>query len=247
LGRSVVDACRLRVDTRSANWLRPRGTALGVLRARGNGMKLFSIALVASIISLAPPVLASPHDDLAFAVQESNHDKTSGWIIERLVTLDIGDACWAKVLDHKNGALSKLASDARYIERFAKALTGDEWSALENQGANNRDANRALVDKMITEFVPKFHLTIRLDGKDCDAGSSALWLKYASITTIALSKYPPKAGRLHVTIDVTSAKGLRAEMNKDGSELVITGSRDIESENWSDTIEKTLKRASTKN
>ena len=247
MGYSVGDACRLRVDTRFANWLPPRARCLACDVLVNRGMKLFSIALVASIISLAPAVLASPHDDLAFAVQESNHDKTSGWIIERLVTLDIGDACWAKVLDKSTGVASKLASDARYIERFAKALTGDEWSALENQGANSREANRALVDKMITEFAPKFHLTIRLEGKDCEAASGALWLKYASATTIALSKYPPKAGRMHVTINVTGAKGLRAEINKDGSELVVTGSRDIESVGWSDTIEKTLKRVSTKN
>jgi hypothetical protein len=209
-------------------------------------MKLFSTAVVVTILALAPPVLASPHDDLAFAVSESNHDKTSGWIIERLVTLEVSDACWAKILDKQNAALSRLASDARYIERFGKAITGDEWSAIESQGANNRDANRAIVDKMISAFAPKFHLTVRVGG-DCDTGGSALWLKYVSSAVISAVKYPPKSGQLKLVVEATPAKGFRADMNKDGTELTIVGSRDIETVNWSGAIESALKRVSSKN
>jgi hypothetical protein len=224
---------------------------VGATAACHHDMKLCSttlaLTLVATLMALAPRVLASPRDDLAFEVSENNHDKTSGWIIERLVTLEVDDACWAKILDKKNNALSRLASDARYIERVAKALTGDEWSSIETQGANNRDANRAIVDKMITAFEPKFHLTVRIDGAGCDAGGSSLWLKYVSSAVISLSKYTPKSGQMKLAIQAGSAKGLRAEMNKGGTELVIVGSRDIEAAGWSDTIEKALKRVSTKN
>jgi hypothetical protein len=210
-------------------------------------MKLFSTALVATVICLAPPVLASPRDDLAFAVSESNHDKQSGWIIERLVTLEVGDACWTKILDKNTGAVSKLASTARYIARAAKEITGDDWMAIEAQTTNSKEANRAIVDKMVTEFQPKFHLTVRVAGGDCETKGQVLWLNYTSSAALATVKYPPKSGRMNIVIEATPAKGFRADMNKDGTELHVVGSRDIEVVAWSDTIERALKRVSTKN
>jgi hypothetical protein len=208
--------------------------------------KLASTALL--VLAVTVPASASPHDDLAFAVQESNGDKTSGWIVERLMTLEIGDKCYAKVLDKKNVAMSKIASDARYIERYAKAVTNDEWSHIENQGANNKEANRAIVDKMITEFKPKFHLTVRVEGDDCDAGGRALWLNYTSNTILALGKYPPKSGKMNVVINVTSkAKGIAIDVGKDGSTFTVTASRDIEPMDFGGNVEKAFKRVSTKN
>jgi hypothetical protein len=209
--------------------------------------KMASAALL--VFAVTVPASASPHDDLAYAVQENNGDKTSGWIVERLMTLEIGDKCYAKVLDKKNAALSKISSDARYIERFAKVMTGDDWTHIEGQGANSKEANRAIVDKMIDAFKPKFHLTVRVDGSDCEASGSALWIKYTSHIVIALEKYPPKSGKLNVVINVRSkTKGLTVDVDKDGMAFTINGSLDIEPNNdWGGTIDKALKRISTKN
>ena len=196
----------------------------------------------------ALPASASPAEDLAFEVQEYNHDKTSGWVVEKLMTLKVGDRCFAKVVDKKNSALGKLAGGARYIERYATAITGDDWSHIEQQGANNKEANRALVEKAIDAFRSKFHLTVHLEGDDCDTGSNALWVKYTTSSLLSLVKYPPKSRQMTVTVNVVSGmKGLKAEVGSDGSSLVVTGSNDVEPENWSDTIGKALKRVSTNN
>ena len=206
---------------------------------------LVTLALLASTTL---PASASPAEDVAFGIGEYNHNKTSGWVFERLMTLKVGDKCYAKLADKANAALGKLAGDARYVERYATAITGDDWEHIEQQGANNKEANRALVDKAIDAFRPKFHVTVNLAGDDCDAGSNALWLKYTSSTLLSLVKYPPKSKQMTVTITATSGiKGLKAEVGKDGSSLVVTGSADIEPVAWSDTIANTLKRVSSNN
>jgi hypothetical protein len=205
-----------------------------------------NLATLALLTYTALPASASPSEDLAFEVGEINHDKTSGWIVERLMTLKISDQCFAKVLDKKNSALSKIASDARSIERYAKVITGDEWSHIESQGANNKAANRAIVDKAIDDFKPKFHVTVNLEGEDCDAGGNALWLKYTGSALQSLVQYPPRSKQMTITINVTSrTKDVKAEVGKDGSTLVVTGARDVEPVGWSDTIGKALKRHST--
>jgi hypothetical protein len=204
-------------------------------------------AVTLIVVGAQPPrAVASPREDLVFAVQESNHDKHTGWVVERLMTFHIGDKCYAKIADKKNAALAKIASEARYIQRYAEKISGDDWVHIESQGANNREANRAIVDKMVHDFEPKFHLTVNLEGDDCDAGSTALWLKYPSHVAIALGKYPPKAGKLTVVIDVTSkTKTLKVEVDKDGTMLKITAARDIEAGNWSGEIDSALKRISS--
>jgi hypothetical protein len=191
--------------------------------------------------------MASPSDDLAFEVGEINHDKQSVWVVERLMTLKVSAKCYAKLADKTNGAVGAFASDARYIQRYATAVTGDDWGHIESQNANTRDANRATVDKMIDAFEPKFHLTINLEGDDCDAGSGALWLKYPSNAILAIVKYPPKAKTLNVVIDITAkAKALSVDVGKDGSTLKVTAPRDIEPPAWSNTVEKAMKRVSAK-
>jgi hypothetical protein len=209
-----------------------------------NKVGVFSFALLA-MTSLS--AAAGPAEDLAFNVGEHNHDKESVWVIERLVTFHAADKCYAKVADAKSGASTIFASTARYIERYGKAVTGDDWGHIESQNANSKDANRALVDKMITEFAPKFHLTINLEGDDCDASTKALWLKYPNDAVLALVKYPPKAGTVKVVIDITAkAKEVTAVTGKDGSTLTITAPRDIEASGWSGTVEKAMKRVSSK-
>jgi hypothetical protein len=100
----------------------------------------------------------------------------------------------------------------------------------------------------IDAFKPQFHITINLEGDDCDAGGSALWIKYTSDALISLVKYPPKSKKMIVTINApASAKGVKAEVGKDGSSLVVTGSGSIEAVGWSDTISNALKRVSTNN
>ena len=117
-----------------------------------------------------------------------------------MMTFHIGDKCLAKVVDKKAGAFSKIASTARYIQRYALAVSGDDWSHIESQGTNTRDENRKIVDKMVSDFAPKFHITINREGDDCEPIDNAMWVKYMSNAVLALDKYPPKSGKMIVVI-----------------------------------------------
>lgn len=206
-------------------------------------MKAIALSSLLVTVSIAT---AGPHQDLAFAVGETNHDKQSEWIIDRLVTYDIAGDCYAKLADKASGSLGKIASESRMIGRIAKAMTNDDWLRIESQSTNSKDSNRAVVDKMIEEFRPKFHLTVRNAGA-CEAKGNALWLNYVSSSLIAAEKYPPKSGKLDIIVEISDGKGFKADVNRDGTELRVVGSRDIEVSGWSDKIESALKRVSTKN
>lgn len=200
-----------------------------------------------AVAAASPSVHAAPQDDLSAAVQNANHDKHSGWVIERLVTLKLGDRCWPKVLDKSKRGLGLMASAARSIQRYAKVVTGDDWSAIEGQSANSREANQAVVDKMVDAFKPKFHVTLRLEGDDCGATGNDLWIKYLGSTLGSLVKFPPKSGTAQITIDVQAkAKDVKVDVDKAGSTFTITAPRDVERSGWSDTIENALQRVSSK-
>lgn len=206
------------------------------------------LAIAIALVLATATADATPQADLAFAVENSNHDKHSSWIVERLMTLQLGDKCYAKVLDKSSRGVALIGSAARTIQRYAKEVTGDDWSAIEGQSANTKEANREVVSKMVDAFKPKFHVTLKLEGDDCDASGNALWLKYLGSTLGALQKYPPKSGKMTVTIDVTSKqKGVTADVDKAGTAITIKGSRDVEASGWSDNIEKALLRVSSKN
>ena len=202
--------------------------------------------LIATLAMADAIAHASPQEDLAFAVAQSNHDKHSGWIVERLMTFQLPQKCYGKLIEKGSTARNLLASYARSIQRYAAVVTGDDWSAIEGQSANSPEANEKIVDKMVDDFKPKFHITVKLEGDDCEASGHALWMKYIGETLTALRNYPPKSGKMNVVIDVTSkVKGVTAVTGKDGASLTVTASRDIEKSGWPDSIENALQRVSS--
>jgi len=208
---------------------------------------LVTAVLSAGLVTTSLSAHASPKDDLAFAVEGYNHDKHSGWIIERLVTLNVADKCWPKLVDKSQRGLGLLASDARSIARYAKAVTGDDWAGLEGQSANTPEANRAAVDKLVDDFKPRFHVTLTLEGDDCGATGNDLWLKYLGSALGSLVKYPPSSGTAKLVIDVKAkTKALGVAVDKAGTTFTITAPRDVERAGWSDAIENALLRVSSK-
>lgn len=206
-----------------------------------------TLLTTAVLASLTAPALAAPQDDLAAAVENANHDKHSAWIVERMMTLKLPDKCWPKLLDKSKRGLGLIASDARSIQRYAKAVTGDDWAAIEGQTANTKEANRATVEKMVDGFKDKFHVTLDLEADDCAATGTELWLNYLGSTLGSLVKFPPKSGVAKITIDVKpGVKELTIAVDKAGQTFTITGPRDVEKAGWSGTIENALKRVSSK-
>lgn len=201
-----------------------------------------------AIAALAVPALslADKPADLAFAVKERS-SFTKSEIVSKLVTWKLGDQCWDKVLDKSQATLGRVGSWAQAIAAYAKQVTGDDWEKIESQGQpSDRENNRAIVAKKIGELAPKFHLTINVEGADC-AKDSALWGKYVMETVDSLQKYPPKASKVAITIDVKEkAKGVKTVVSKDGGTFTITGAKDIEASGWPNEISNAFKRASGK-
>lgn len=190
--------------------------------------------------------LADQQADLAFAVKERS-SFTKSEIVSKLVTWKLGDQCWEKVLDKSQATLGRVGTWAAAIASYAKTVTGDDWERIESQGQpSDRDNNRELVAKKIAEFAPKFHLTVNVAGPDC-AKDSALFGKYIMETVDALQKYPPKAAKVAITINVNEkAKGVKTVVSKDGGTFTITGAKDIEASGWPNEIANAFKRASGK-
>lgn len=207
---------------------------------------LLAVAVATTLCGIAAPAFAE--SDLAFKIDDLNHDKHSGWIFDRMVTLKLGAKCAEKVADKKNAPLAKLATLTRQIQRYALAVSGDDWAKIESQGGNDKEANLKVVDGMVDAFKSKLHITITVEGDDCSVSGSALWTNYMTSVAIALAKYPPKSGTMKATLDVTTkTKVLTAKMNKDGTALAVQAPRDVEPVGWSDTIENEAKRFSSKN
>lgn len=90
-------------------------------------------------------------------------------------------------------------------------------------------------------------VTITVEGDDCDTKDTALWLRYWVTIAEALKNYPPRAGKVAITLNVTSkAKGMSAAVGKDGSTFVFTGSRDIEPSDWNTQIETAFRKVMRK-
>ncbi|MEO8706537.1 MAG: hypothetical protein ABI867_41310, partial [Kofleriaceae bacterium] len=182
-------------------------------------MKLeVSAALVAVSCALSVAT-ASPHEDLAYEIQESHGEKAGGWVVEKLITYKVGDKCWPKLMDKNQMAFGKIGGHVRNIERYARIVTGDDWSRIE--GANgDKDAHRKIVEGMIESFKSKFHLTVIVEGDDCANDGNAMWSKMTMDATSALETYPPRAGKAFITvIATTKVKDVTVDIAKDGATI----------------------------
>ncbi len=211
--------------------------------------RLFMLTTLAAIAGTLTPIPASadPHADLAYAVQESANP-SRGWIVGKLMTFNLAPKCWEKVNAKHSRPMELISAHASSIAKLATTWTGDDWAGILTQNANSREKNKELVEPMVDAFKSKFHVTINVEGDDCEATGNAMWLKYLGTTTTALAQFPPKSGKAFVTINVTSkAKGAKTEISKDGTTFTITAGRDIEKSGWPSDIESPIKRVSSKN
>jgi hypothetical protein len=175
-------------------------------------------------------------DDFAYQ-QMLYSDNIAARVLDRLVTLKVGPACKAKLPDKKNNALHAFSFATRDIATFALAVTGDDWSTIANQNGANNLANREIVYGMIEEFRKRFGLTIIIEGADCDATSSGIWLRHLTTLSRAMSDNPPKAKKVAIELKVVAkAKDMKVTTTKDGSKISILVPAVTEPKAWSDRI-----------
>ncbi|MDB4963221.1 MAG: hypothetical protein JWP01_3220 [Myxococcales bacterium] len=193
----------------------------------------------------------------AAAVKDATGDYNASYVLTKLNTFKLGPKCWAKAASKDQGAVHTASFATRDIVAYAKAMTGDDWDAIESQNNNDRETNKALIEPMIEAFKSRFAITVTVDGDDCDAKQNSLWLRYwggaiAAVkayppATSALKNDPPKAKKVAITVNATAkAKDVSVTVGKDGSTFVITGPRGKEVPAWSDKIEAAFKKVSKK-
>ena len=187
-------------------------------------------------------------DDFAFSSKEATGEYYAAWILTKLHTFKVGKACRAKLGDPDLSAVHSASYVVRDIAEWAKRDMGaEDWDAIEGQSSGDKAELRATVEKDIEAFRKKFTFTVSIDGDDCDAKHGSNWLRYWTSTASALNKYPPKAKKVALTLNVSGkAKDVTVKAAKDGSTITITAPRDIEGPGWSDKIEDAFKKASAK-
>lgn len=209
-------------------------------------MSGFRTLVVAPLLvaAMALPLHADNLSDLQFEMKEGHGPHYKALIITRLHTFKLGDKCWPKVLDRKEGrAIHHASFLAANIQTFAKDVTGDDWAEIEGQ-SGDAAKNQKLIEPMIDAFKSRFSMSITVDGDDCDVGLNAMWLRYWSTIVKAVHDYVP-ASQKKVVIDlvVTSkTKDVKVTTSKDGSTFTFNLPKDIEVADWTATVEKPFRK-----
>jgi len=199
------------------------------------------LSIVAASVLVSSLAAASPEEDLAFYVGKATGSHSAERATAKLFTFKVGKACWEKLGSKDGGA--HIATYARWTQRLEKKVTENDWDHIESHG--KKDAVNPMIDKMVDEYAGSFHLTVEIEGDDCDISGSAMWVKYVSSAMGQIMKTPPKTGKAFVTIKAAAkAKDVTFEVGKDGSTFTLVGPRDFEPTNWPSKVEPKIEQVS---
>ncbi len=185
-------------------------------------------------------------DDFAFAVRERSGTYNGPWVITKFTTFKVAKPCYAKLGDKDSDSLNNSGYYTRSVLALAKKWTNNDWDAIENQ-RSDRAKDRNLIEPMMDEFAKRFHMTISIEGEDCEVNRGALWIRYWYAISEAFENYPPLAGKLFVTLNVTAAaRDVTVDVDDSGSQFVFTAPRDIEAKDWNDKFSKPFRKNAAK-
>lgn len=182
--------------------------------------------------------------DFAFEVKESTGEYYSAWIVDKLITFEVAPACYEKMVDrNKYNAVHSASFYTRAVAKYATLLTGDDWDALESSTANDTATKLRMIEPMIDRFRSVFHLTISVEGDDCNATGGALWLKYWGAVRDILNDYPPASGTLFIKLAVRGdAKDISVDVDEATSTYTITAPLHVEKSGWEDRLLKPFRK-----
>lgn len=184
-------------------------------------------------------------DDFAFAVRERSGTYYGPWTITKLTTFKVGKECWKKMADPQADPVNNASYYIRNVHELAKQWTSEDWDRIENQHGD-RAKDRKFVEPLMDKFAKQFHMTIAVEGDDCEVGSDAWWIRYWYNVAEAFAKYPPASGKLFVTLNVGDVRDITVDVDETGSEFTITAPRDIEPKDWAEKLERPFRRFAKK-
>jgi hypothetical protein len=152
-------------------------------------------------------------------------------IIKKFFTWNLPAKCWEKVADKSGRAVHAASFATGAIAEYAKKITGDDWSDIESD-AKDKEAARATLEPMMDAFAQRLHFTVSVDGDDCDAEHSALWIRYWGDAVDAVVKYPPPQEKVVVNVKASSkTRAITNTRSKDGTTWDIAVPKDLEAKN----------------
>ncbi len=199
-----------------------------------NNRAFCAVALSAVALGITVrPVAAGEVDDFATALKDSTADPAAVAALTKLMTFKLGKKCWAKLPGKDQGAVHAAGFATRDVAVVAKMWTGDEWSALE----------AAQLDPKVDAFKARFTLDTTVDGDDCDANQSSLWLGYWSTLPRILKTFPPPSGKALIKLDVSSkTRDVTVDVSKDGTTFTIKAPKDIAAKDAADKLERPFRK-----
>jgi hypothetical protein len=181
-------------------------------------------------------------DDFAFAVRERTGSYWGTWTITKLTTFKVGATCYSKMGEKDSYSLNTVGYYNRGVHELAKKWTGEDWDRVESQ-RSDRKKDRSLVEPMMDEFGSRYHLTIAVEGDDCETTSDALWIRYWYDVGEAIADYPSLSGKMFITLNVSaSARDVTSTVSEDGTTFEFTLPRDIEAKGWQEKVEKPFRK-----
>ncbi len=198
---------------------------------------------VFALVIAAPSARAEGMDDVGAALKDATGDYNPMFALTRLNTFKLGKKCWAKLPGKDSGFVHTASSATREIVAYAKTITGEDWDDLEGSGSTESEKNKDMVAAKVDAFKDKFFITVNVEGDDCDAGRSSLWIRYWSQLASAVNKYPPPSGKVFITLNVNSkVKAVTSEVSKDGTTFTFTAPKDIEAKQYNDRLERPFRQ-----
>lgn len=178
-----------------------------------------------ALVTVRPARADAEMDAYVAAVKDATGEGPRPQAIAKLVTFKLGKKCWAKLPDKNQGAVHAGTFAASDLLEYGKRVTGEE-----------------MTEASLDEFRQKFSITVSVEGDDCDAKQSSLWLGYWTGAIAAVRNNPPPSGKAFITINVGKQKDLTNEVSKDGTTFTINAPKDITAAQWNDKLEKPFRQ-----
>lgn len=172
-------------------------------------------------------------ENVGAAIKAGTGDAYTALVMTKLTTFNVGAKCWKKLPEKSSGVVDIGMHVTRSAAALAKQWTGDDWDAIDPK----------LVEPMIEAFKQRYSITVNVDGDDCDAKRTALWVRYWADSVAAATKYPPPSGKALITINVSSkTRDVTSTVSKDGTTFTFNAPKDIEAKVSGEKIERPFRQ-----
>lgn len=168
-------------------------------------------------------------------------------IIKRLVTLNLSQPWWDRVLSSDSEATNGLVYLARDINYFGKNMGWGDLEEMETNYQGSKDELKPKLEEALNDWASK--LTVEIDATDpkCDTNQFTIGLKYVSslAETLGQGYWKPSSGAAHIKLIIDpNAKAIKVSSDTSKKAFTIVTPANFEPTAWAYQIPEGLKRVS---